>query len=84
MGMPVEGPTFIFNDNQLVLANLSRPDSVLRKKENSVVYHFIQEGTAADEWCITYINTNDTLADLLTKPLGGGCKSWIRLGKCGA
>mmetsp|Transcript_30594 Transcript_30594/g.40655 ORF Transcript_30594/g.40655 Transcript_30594/m.40655 type:complete len:148 (-) Transcript_30594:278-721(-) len=62
MGMPVEGPAFIFGDNQSVLANSSKPG------------YLVREGTAADEWCITCINTNDNVADLLTKPLGGGEK----------
>ena len=74
MGIPVEGPSFIFGDNKSVLVNSSKPDSVLKKKSNSIAYHFVREGCAANEWRVTYINTHSNVADLLTKPLGGGEK----------
>ena len=71
MGIPVESPAYVFGDNKSVLANASVPDSVLQKKANSIAYHFVREGSAMDEWRITYINTHENIADLLTKPLGG-------------
>ena len=74
MGIPVEGPSFIFGDNKSVLVNSSKPDSVSKKKSNSVAYHFVHEGCASNEWQVTYINTHLNVADLLTKPLGGGEK----------
>ena len=74
MGIPVEGPAYIFGDNKSVLVNSSQPDSVLKKKSNSIAYHYVREGSATDEWRITYIPTGDNVADLLTKPLGGGEK----------
>ena len=74
MGIPVDGPAFIFGDNKSVLVNSSQPDSVLKKKSNSIAYHFVREGSATDEWRVTYIPTTQNVADLLTKPLGGGEK----------
>ena len=74
MGIPVDGPAFIFGDNKSVLVNSSQPDSVLKKKSNSIAYHFVREGSATDEWRVTYIPTAQNVADLLTKPLGGGEK----------
>ena len=32
MGIPVEGPTCIYDDNQSALANTAIPDSTLKKK----------------------------------------------------
>ena len=32
MGIPVEGPMYIYGDNQSVLANTTIPDSTLKKK----------------------------------------------------
>ena len=61
-------------NNQSVLVNSSTPQSQLRKKSNSVAYHHVREGSALDEWRVTYINTNDNLADLLTKNLPAGEK----------
>ena len=74
MGIPCEEPTYVYCDNQSVLANTTAPDSQLKKKSNSVAYHFVREGCAADEWRIAYINTHDNTADLLTKPLPSGDK----------
>ncbi len=70
MGIPVEEPAFVFGDNQLVLA----PASTLMKKSNAIVYHFVCEGCALDEWRTAYINMHDNVADLFTKPLPSGEK----------
>ena len=50
LGIPVEGPAYIYGDNQLVLANTTIPDSTLKKKSQSITYHFVCEGSAHDEW----------------------------------
>ena len=57
MGIPVEGPMYIYGDNQSVLANTTIPDSTLKKKFQSIVYHFVHEGVARDEWRTSYVNT---------------------------
>lgn len=74
MGIPVVGPACIYGDNQSVLANTTIPDSTLKKKSQSIAYHFVREGVARDEWRTTYINTHDNEADLLTKQLPSGEK----------
>ena len=74
MGIPVIGHARIFVDNQSVLANTTIPDSTLKKKSQSIAYHFIREGSARDEWRTTYINTHQNEADLLTKQLPSGEK----------
>ena len=74
MGIPVEGPTYIYGDNQSVLANTTIPDSTLKKKSLSIAYHFVHEGVARDEWRTSYVNTHDNKADLLTKQLPHGEK----------
>jgi hypothetical protein len=43
----------------------------LKKKSNAIAYHFVREGVARDEWRTAYVNTDENLADLLTKPLNG-------------
>ena len=80
MGISCEDPTFIYGDNQLVLANTTIPDSTLKKKSQSIAYHFVQEGAAQDEWRMTYVNTHENEADLLTKQLPSGekWKSFVR------
>ena len=50
MGISCDDPTFIYGDNQSVLANTTVPDSMLKKKSQSISYHFVREGAAQDEW----------------------------------
>jgi hypothetical protein len=74
MGIPVEGPAFIYGDNQSFLANTTIPDSTLKKKRQSIAYQFVREGGARDVWRTMYTNTNDNESDLLTKVLPNGEK----------
>ena len=74
MGIPCTGPAFIEGDNQSVLCNTTIPDSTLKKKSQSIAYHFVREGVARDEWRTTYVNTYKNEADLLTKLLPSGQK----------
>ena len=74
MGILVETHTYIYGDNQSVLANTTMPHSNLKKKSNAIAFHFVREGTARDEWRTAYINTHDNPSDMLTKPLPSGEK----------
>ena len=74
MGIPCEGPTYVYGDNKSVLFNTSIPDSVLKKKSQSIAYHFVREGAARDEWRTGYVNMHENPADILTKSLLPGEK----------
>ena len=76
MGIPCDGPSHIYSDNQSVLANTMMPDSTLKKKSQSIAYHLVREESARGEWRTAYVNTHDNEADLLTKPLPNGEKRW--------
>ena len=76
MGIPVDEPAFIFGDNQSVLDNTTIPESTLKKKTQSIAYHFVQEGSTRDEWRTAHINTHENVSDMLTKPLSSGEKLW--------
>jgi hypothetical protein len=80
MGIPCEGPAYIYGDNQSVLASCGIPDSILKKKSQSIAYHFVREGAARGEWRTSYVNTNNNESDLLTKllPSGEKRKSFVR------
>ena len=65
---------YIFGDNKSVLVNSSIPTSVLKKKSNSIAFHFVREGCAADEWRVAYVNAHNKVSDLLTKALTNGDK----------
>ena len=78
MGIEVNKPAHISGDNKSVLSNATVPESVLKKKSNLIAYNFVREVSASDEWQVAYINTNDNVADLLTKPLGGEkCRNFV-------
>ena len=80
MGIPVIGPCYIQGDNQSVLANTTNPGSTLKKKSQSIAYHFVREGVARNEWRTTYVNTHENEADLLTKllPFGEKRRGFVR------
>jgi hypothetical protein len=72
MGIPCEEPTYIYGDNQSVLHNIQRPESQLKKKCNSIAYHFVREAVAMGECLTSYINTKENFADLMTKSVPDG------------
>ena len=80
MGISCDDPMFLYGINQSVLANTTIPDSMLKKKSQSIAYHFVQEGAVWDVWRTTYVNTHENEADLLTKQLPSGKKrkSFVR------
>ena len=74
MGIPCTEPAYIYGENKSVLANMTMPHSVLKKKYNSIAFHFVREGSAKDELRTTYFNKNENPADMMTKPLPSGEK----------
>ena len=81
MGIPLKTPTYIYGDNMSVIYNTSRPESTLKKKANSVCYHYIREAVAADECRTGHISTHENPADVLTKPLPNSTKRDYLVGK---
>jgi len=67
MGVPLDGHTHVLADNQSVVKNSSIPESTLKKKSNSIAYHYVRERAAAGVIHIQYENTKTNLADCLTK-----------------
>ena len=74
MGIPCDEPAYVYGDNMSVLNNTTVPASTLKKKMNSLSYHFVREGCARDEWRTACVNTHFNCADLLTKCLPAGLK----------
>jgi hypothetical protein len=74
MGIPIDGPTYIFGDNMSVIHNTQRPESVLKKKSIAICYHFMRESVAMGECLTTHIRSEDNPADLCTKIMPGGQK----------
>ncbi len=66
-GVPLDGPTNGFCDNESVLKNVTRPESTLTKKHNAIAYHKVRESVASGAIRFTYESGKTNLADLLTK-----------------
>ena len=69
MGVPIQGPTNLFVDNESVVKASMNPESTLSKKHVSIAYHLTRESFAAGIVNLYFINSKDNLADLLTKVL---------------
>ena len=74
MGVPIEGPTNVYCDNEAVVSNSSLAESTLKKKHISVCYHKTHEFYAKGAMCISYEPTETNLADACTKILTGNNK----------
>ena len=74
MGVSLSGPSFIYGDNISVIHNTQRPESMLRKKSNSICYHVVRESVAMEESMIAHVSTHQNPADICTKVLPGGQK----------
>jgi hypothetical protein len=70
-GIPINGPTNVFCDNEAVVKNTTAPESCLKKKRNSIAYHYIREQVAAGTIRVAKEHTDTNLADLFTKLLTG-------------
>ena len=57
-----------------VINNTSKPESILKKKANSICYHSIRESVAADECRTAHIRTHENCADIATKTMPAGEK----------
>ena len=73
MGVPIDGPTTMFCDNEAVVRNCTAPESMLKKKHNSICYHRVREAQAGKPvWLrVAKIAGEVNLADALTKVLTG-------------
>jgi hypothetical protein len=71
MGVGISGPSYIYGDNMSVIHNTQRPESMLKKKTNSICYHAVRKSVAMGESLTAHIGTNENLSDLTTKVLYG-------------
>ncbi len=77
MGIPIDGATHIYGDSMSVINNTSKPESVLKKKNNAVCYHTVRELVAMGESLTTHIDGDENPADLLTKVICRGKRRYI-------
>ena len=71
LGVQVDGPTNLFCDNHSVVLNSTRPESVLKKKNQLICYHRVREAQAANIIRVAHEDGKTNLADIFTKNLPG-------------
>jgi hypothetical protein len=55
MAVAIDGPTYVYGDNMVVVHNTQHPESVLKKKINAICYHAVQESAVMGESIIGHI-----------------------------
>jgi hypothetical protein len=81
MGVTIDGPTYVYGDNMLVVHNTQRLESVLTEKSNAICYHAVRESSAMGGSIIGHIPSVNNHADICTKAVSSGqkCDHLIRL-----
>jgi hypothetical protein len=72
MGVPIYGPTRMYCNNCSVVNNTTVPESMLKKKSNSIAYHAVREAVSIGDILITWIHADENVEDVMTKALPGG------------
>ena len=67
LGVPVEGPSFMFRDNETVVNTASAPHGRLHKRHNALSFHRVQWAIAAKVVCFHHIAGVANPADILSK-----------------
>jgi hypothetical protein len=69
LGAPLDGPAWMFGDNESVITNSTIPKSLLKKRHNALSYHRVREACAAGVMWFIYTPGKTNVADVLTKYL---------------
>ena len=72
LGMKVNSPTMILEDNQGAIDLSRNPKHHNRTKHIDVSYHFTRERMATKEIDVRHVPTGDNIADIMTKGLAKG------------
>jgi hypothetical protein len=71
MGIPLDGSTSVFCDNEGMVKNTTVPESPLKKKHVAICYHRFHKAIAAGFILLAKEHTLTNLADAFTKPPPG-------------
>ena len=69
LGIPIDGPSWLFGDNKSIVTSSTIPHSTLGKRWNALSYHRCREAVAAGIVWFHYIPTDENPSDVLTKAL---------------
>ena len=67
MGIPLDGPAWLFGDNNSVIISGTIPSSMLNKRHNALAYHRVRSAIAAKVMYFCYVPSQENIADVLTK-----------------
>ena len=79
MGVPIDGSTKVYCNNESVVKSTTRPESTLKKKRNAINYRWAREAQAAGHIQVAWIDGKENLADVLTKVLVGERRRYLLL-----
>jgi hypothetical protein len=74
MGVAIDAPPYVYGDTMSVTNNTQRPESVLKKKSNTICYHAVRESAEMGESIIGHKPSVNNTADICTKAVLGGQK----------
>ena len=66
-GVPIDGCTWMFGDNESVITSSTIPHSVLKKRHNALSYYRVREAIAANIMHFLHLDGNENCANILTK-----------------
>ncbi|MEM6745039.1 MAG: Ty1/Copia family ribonuclease HI, partial [Pseudomonadota bacterium] len=70
LGVPIQGRSYMFGDNESVVNSSSRPDSKLHKRHVALSFHRVREAVASDMLSFLHIDGKINPADILSKHWG--------------
>jgi hypothetical protein len=71
MGIPIDGLAYVYGEKMLVIHNTHRPESMLKKKSNSVCYHCCSKPVAMNKCMTGHVPTKQKPANLCAKVIPG-------------
>ena len=71
LGVAIDGPAFLFGDNQSVVTSSTVPSSILNKRSSALNYHRVREAIAAGILKFLHIPGKENPADILSKHFSG-------------
>ena len=78
MGIPIDGPTWMFGDNEGVIKSSTHPDATIKRRNIAMAFHYVREAIASKVIYFIHMPGELNPADALTKFLSG-TKWWSLL-----
>ena len=69
LGVPLDGPSWMFGDNRSVVTSSTIPHSTLSKRWNALSYHRVREAIAHGWLRFYFVASPQNTSDMLSKPL---------------